>query len=49
MLDLSYKDLRPYLIRAGQLVSEHEAERRVLMLINPAMREVICQSSKELR
>ncbi|WVW82637.1 hypothetical protein I302_104648 [Kwoniella bestiolae CBS 10118] len=32
-----YKAVRPHLVRAGQLVSEHEAERRVLMLINPTM------------
>ena len=30
-----YDELRPQLIRAGELVSEKEAERRVLMLINP--------------
>lgn len=30
-----YEQLRPQLIRAGELVSEKEAERRVLMLINP--------------
>ena len=30
-----YDKLRPQLIRAGELVSEKEAERRVLMLINP--------------
>ena len=30
-----YDVLRPQLIRAGELVSEKEAERRVLMLINP--------------
>ncbi|ORY24552.1 RmlC-like cupin domain-containing protein [Naematelia encephala] len=32
-----YSTIRPYLIRAGQLVTEKEAERRVLMLINPEM------------
>lgn len=32
-----YKDVRPHLIRAGQLVPEEQAERRVLMLINPKM------------
>lgn len=31
-----YAKLRPHLIRAGQLVTEKQAERRVLMLINPA-------------
>lgn len=32
-----YKAVRPHLIRAGQLVPEDQAERRVLMLINPKM------------
>ncbi|PLN79608.1 putative gentisate 1,2-dioxygenase [Aspergillus taichungensis] len=31
-----YSSIRPNLLRAGQLVTEKEAERRVLMLINPA-------------
>lgn len=31
-----YDEIRPYLVRAGNLVSEKEAERRVLMLINPS-------------
>lgn len=31
-----YDLLRPYLLRAGNLVSEKQAERRVLMLVNPA-------------
>ncbi|KAH8588838.1 RmlC-like cupin domain-containing protein [Bisporella sp. PMI_857] len=31
-----YDDIRPHLLRAGELVSEKQAERRVLMLINPA-------------
>jgi len=34
-----YAKLRPHLIRAGNLVTEKQAERRVLMLINPAMGE----------
>ena len=32
-----YDDVRPYLIRAGKMVSEKQAERRVLMLVNPAL------------
>ncbi len=36
-LTFSYEAIRPQLIRAGNLVTEKEAERRVLMLINPAM------------
>ncbi len=31
-----YTDVRPYLMEAGQLISAHEAERRVLILENPA-------------
>lgn len=31
-----YDEIRPYLLRAGELVTEKQAERRVLMLINPA-------------
>ncbi|KAF2643525.1 RmlC-like cupin [Massarina eburnea CBS 473.64] len=30
-----YEEVRPYLVRAGELVKEKDAERRVLMLINP--------------
>ncbi|KAF2729513.1 putative gentisate 1,2-dioxygenase [Polyplosphaeria fusca] len=30
-----YDQVRPFLVRAGELVKEKEAERRVLMLINP--------------
>lgn len=32
------EELRPLLLRAGRLVGTDEAERRVLMLVNPAMR-----------
>ena len=31
-----YDELRPHLLRAGDLISEKQAERRVLMLVNPA-------------
>lgn len=31
-----YDDIRPYLLRAGELVTEKQAERRVAMLVNPA-------------
>ncbi|GAB1215856.1 hypothetical protein ATERTT37_005054 [Aspergillus terreus] len=31
-----YKTIRPNLLRAGKLITEKQAERRVLMLINPA-------------
>jgi gentisate 1,2-dioxygenase len=32
----SYDAIRPYLLRAGDLITEKQAERRVLMLTNPA-------------
>jgi gentisate 1,2-dioxygenase len=32
-----YVDLRPHLLQAGELVSTREAERRVLMLLNPGL------------
>ena len=32
-----YDLLRPHLIRAGELVTEKQAERRVLLLVNPAL------------
>lgn len=30
-----YDEVRPYLLRSGNLISEKQAERRVLMLVNP--------------
>lgn len=30
-----YQSIRPSLLRAGELITEKQAERRVLMLINP--------------
>ena len=30
-----YDEIRPNLLRAGDLITEKQAERRVLMLINP--------------
>lgn len=33
-----YEDVRPLLLRAGELVRASEAERRVLMLVNPGLR-----------
>lgn len=32
----AYDAIRPYLLRAGALITEKQAERRVLMLANPA-------------
>jgi hypothetical protein len=31
-----YGEMRPYLLRAGSLITEKQAERRVLMLVNPS-------------
>jgi len=31
-----YDEVRPSLLRAGEIITEHQAERRVLMLVNPA-------------
>ena len=33
-----YKDVRPFLMRAGELITAEEAVRRVLILENPALR-----------
>ena len=30
-----YDEIKPYLLRAGDLITEKQAERRVLMLVNP--------------
>lgn len=38
-----YKDIRPNLLRAGNVVTEKQAERRVLMLVNPN-RGISCPS-----
>ena len=32
-----YDELKPHLLRAGELITEKQAERRVLMLINPVL------------
>ncbi|NMM05352.1 gentisate 1,2-dioxygenase [Polaromonas sp.] len=37
-----YADVRPYLMRAGQLITAEEAVRRVLILENPALRGQSC-------
>jgi gentisate 1,2-dioxygenase len=31
-----YDEIRPHLLKAGELITEKQAERRVAMLINPA-------------
>jgi gentisate 1,2-dioxygenase len=33
-----YDEIRPQLLKAGELITEKQAERRVLMLCNPARR-----------
>jgi gentisate 1,2-dioxygenase len=40
-----YADVRPHLMRAGQLISAAEAVRRVLILENPALRGQSCVTS----
>lgn len=40
-----YKLIRPNLERAGNLVPESQAERRVLMLINPVRGELMLSTS----
>lgn len=37
-----YRDVRPHLMRAGELITAKEAERRVLVLENPALRGQAC-------
>lgn len=37
----NYDEIRPYLVKAGQLITEKQAERRVLMLGNPARGTVL--------
>ena len=37
-----YSDVRPYLMRAGELITAEEAVRRVLILENPALRGQSC-------
>ena len=34
-----YEEIKPHLLRAGDLITEKQAERRVLMMINPERRE----------
>jgi gentisate 1,2-dioxygenase len=35
-----YDQIRPHLLKAGELVTEKQAERRVAMLVNPARGEL---------
>ena len=37
-----YREVRPYLMESGELISAEEAERRVLVLENPGMRGASC-------
>jgi gentisate 1,2-dioxygenase len=44
-----YDELKPHLLRAGELITEKQAERRVLMLINPALgKSILDQQRKAL-
>lgn len=38
----SYKDVRPYLMQSGELITAEQAVRRVLILENPALRGQSC-------
>ena len=38
-----YEEIRPQLLRAGELITEKQAERRVLMLVNPARGMLLAQ------
>jgi gentisate 1,2-dioxygenase len=38
----NYDEIRPQLLKAGELITEKQAERRVLMLVNPARGEYFC-------
>jgi gentisate 1,2-dioxygenase len=40
-----YDDIRPHLLRAGELITEKQAERRVLMLVNPARGNLKCSKT----
>lgn len=37
-----YDEVRPSLLRAGEIITEKQAERRVLMLVNPARGMMFC-------
>lgn len=37
-----YDKIRPSLLRAGEIITEEQAERRVLMLVNPSRGTPIC-------
>jgi gentisate 1,2-dioxygenase len=39
-----YADLRPLLLEAGKTVSAEQAERRVLMLVNPSLSKLLVRS-----
>ncbi|CDK26259.1 unnamed protein product [Kuraishia capsulata CBS 1993] len=44
-----FNEIRPLLIDAGEIVSAEDADRRVLMLINPALREApMCKTTDTL-
>lgn len=42
-----YNDIRPLLLEAGDVVTAEEAERRVLMLTNPALSKLINETIQD--
>jgi gentisate 1,2-dioxygenase len=38
-----YANIRPSLLKAGELITEKQAERRVLMLVNPSRGQMLPQ------
>lgn len=42
-----YDQIRPHLLRAGEMVKESQAERRVLLLVNPKMGILLSPCSKQ--
>ena len=42
-----YDELKPHLLRAGELITEKQAERRVLMLINPVLGKSILDRQRK--
>ena len=45
----SYTDARDYLLRAGDLISAEQAERRVLIMENPRPAGIVLRHDKSLR
>lgn len=43
-----YDEIRPHLLRAGEVISEKQAERRVAMLVNPARSNFLPPSTQQI-